>query len=107
MDEATHRLDNTENQLPQEEDTTRFPPPNRDLPRACLRCGHTMVNAEIGSVRSGRPGTDQHPLTVRIETDGVGFWGLGYLEAYCLALVCTNCGYTELQTVGPDKLLKP
>ncbi len=103
-DHPTHRLDQPRNQPP-EHPTQHLPGEREPTPRPCLRCGQPLIDAEAGTVNSAQRNTDHCPMTVRRQTPVMGFWGPKTAQAYCRALVCVACGYTELQTIDPQRLL--
>src|SRR5689334_14229617 len=84
--------------------TQRLPAEGETKLRPCLRCGFPMIDAEVAA-QNGSLGSPRWPLTVRRVTEAMGFWGPKHAGSSCRALVCTRCGYTELETMDPQRLL--
>ena len=106
VDHPTRRLDNTGQDISQEQETQRFPNPPQayyvgdaskvppgPMQRICPDCGGELIwaMAMAGSA----------PLRT------VALSGAGFLNQYVsdvAALICDNCGLTRFYTLRPDKV---
>src|SRR5690349_21747326 len=72
--------------------------------RTCLRCGASMIAVSIGGLKVSRK-VGEAPASSKMQFLFGTYDAIAVAE--CFAMVCIECGYTELQTINPRQLLEP
>ena len=93
-DHPTRRLNQ-----PGPEPGSAHPPQRLTEPRPCLRCGQLMVSAYALARWQG----GATPIYISSGPEETYF--KKYPSSPCFALVCPQCGYTELFTVNAQAVL--
>jgi predicted nucleic-acid-binding Zn-ribbon protein len=101
MDHPTRRLDEDGDKTTPEHEATRrldrpVRPPASSADTSCRNCGSTTIWTDVHT-----PGTRGIYLQ---QINGSILWGPKRTEL--AALMCTECGYTELYAYEPKKLLE-
>jgi hypothetical protein len=102
----TRRLDNQGNPTPPDRPTQRLVPHDADTAeRPCLRCGFPLIPVIVEESTRGELAlglrSDKPHQPPRVLSFGPLFT---YTIIPCQAMLCTECGYTELVANAPFRL---
>jgi predicted nucleic-acid-binding Zn-ribbon protein len=86
--------------------TRRLDMPNQDPRTVCPKCGGERLWADVRVTDETRYGSN-YPNIEFARAVGTGLLGdVRYIATYCMALVCTGCGFAEFYAHRPADLLK-